>query len=303
MYRMQVPLIGRHAGIMSTIVLSGGLLISCQSQPELSTKRPEILASSFTPQVTIQGSTIATDATFYGNRGVRRLLAQNLGGAIEDFREAIKRDPEEVQYHVSLGWALVQAKDFRAGLASLDYAVGLKGASHEAFLRRGDARVLLKDYSGAIQDYSEALNRFPAFYQAAAQRAYAYAMLGQYTVSLEEYTKLIDIRPTPELYSARATINVHLKDWLRAADDYTHAINLNPTHTPYLLARARVKTHVMDFQGALRDLDQAVSISPKDVNSYLFRSTILRALGKLEEAQKDVDEAVRLDPSLRSRSM
>jgi Flp pilus assembly protein TadD len=57
-----------------------------------------------------------TDAALYNNRGVLKMLDGDMRGAVNDFREAIKRNPNEAGYYENLAAAQEAAGDHAGAL-------------------------------------------------------------------------------------------------------------------------------------------------------------------------------------------
>ena len=182
----------------------------------------------------IHRSTGPANAAAYNVRGIQRLQAGNTYGALEDFREAVKREPDNATFQENFGWLLVNFKDYQSALASLNTAVALNGNNADALWKRGVTRRLLEDYTVAIEDYTQALIIDPSSIPARSNRAVARTNLGQWAEAHEDYTKVIEQKPTAGFYSDRALVRTVLGDILGAAVDFSHAIDLSP-RTPLIV--------------------------------------------------------------------
>jgi hypothetical protein len=78
-----------------------------------------------------------TEAGRYNNRGAIRLAEGDLSGAIEDFREAVKLDPQEPDYYENLGWALSTRGEHAKAFRNVEVAIRLRPKDAELYWKRG----------------------------------------------------------------------------------------------------------------------------------------------------------------------
>jgi tetratricopeptide (TPR) repeat protein len=83
---------------------------------------------------------------------------------------------------------------------------------------------------------------------------------------------------------------------VRALEEYTISIFLDPTHAKSYANRALIKGALQDLAGALGDLDAAIRIDKNMAPAYLNRGVTLAALNKPKFAISDFDRAIEIDP-------
>ncbi len=135
----------------------------------------------------------------YRGRGLARMRQGDFPGAVEDYSQALlgKRDAEILQHR---GWAFFFADAWKLARRDFDEAIRLKPQTHDAFLGRGLARVMLGDYRGAVADAEEArranrldtpekMHNLACIYSLAAGRAKVDAREPQRQVLEESYRR------------------------------------------------------------------------------------------------------------------
>lgn len=175
--------------------------------------------------------------------GTNKLLnLSDYQGAIKDFDEAIRLEPQNAVAYFNRGTAYLHLgiedlasekfehaiEAFIEVIADYDEAIRLDPEYADAYGSRGAAYVYLEKYERAIEDYTEAIRIKPRAARAYEGRGYAYAYLQKYERAIEDYTLAIRIEPqTAELYAARAVFYHELGDPQRSMQDWETACELD----------------------------------------------------------------------------
>ncbi len=100
-----------------------------------------------------------------------------------------------------------------------------------------------------------------------------------------------------EYYYQRG-LEKNLQDNAEAIDDYTRAIELDPSHLEAYLRRGTFAYRVLKrYEASLADFDRAIELKPDCAYAYLHRGIVKCHLLKFEEAVPDFDRAIELDPN------
>ena len=204
------------------------------------------------------------EPSYYGNRGLAFVNAQNVSRGIEDYTTALTMDPKYVQCYLNRGLALLDS-DGRAGDAEKDFsrAAELDPSSAVAWNGRGYARHLQGKLAEALADYDKALALNPAMTQALGNRAQLYLQTGRIKESASEYEKVTLMVPQDSLpHFNRGTA---------------------------LLILGESEAGIVELNKA-----EAIGFRPPDL--YLNRGVGLRTVGRAREAEKDFNRALEMRP-------
>ncbi|MBX2896306.1 MAG: tetratricopeptide repeat protein [Cyclobacteriaceae bacterium] len=115
----------------------------------------------------------------YAERGLLRLNAGNYAGALSDYNEAIKIEPDNYDYYLNRGLIKERTKDFAGALADYRQVIALKPDYEKGWLSHGNVMVKLNRFAEAIEDYTTAATYYPEYGLAFYNRAQAWHRLGK----------------------------------------------------------------------------------------------------------------------------
>ncbi len=200
----------------------------------------------------------------YKQRGHGKSAKGDYAGAIEDFTQAIKLKPDDVDAYNARGWA----------------------------------KRHIDDYDGAIEDFTKAIELKPGDTHALISRASVRDIAGEYTDAIEDFTQVIKHDPQDaHIYIQRAQVRRKLKDFIGAIEDYNQAIKLNPDESYFILnGRGHAKLESGNHTGAIEDFTEAIKLQPNETYGYNNRGLAKRKLGDYEAAIEDHTQAIKLKP-------
>jgi tetratricopeptide (TPR) repeat protein len=102
------------------------------------------------------------DALAWGRRGIAWYEKRELDNAIKDYTEAIRLDPNAVDFS-NRGQAWSAKKDYDRAIADYTEAIRLDPKSAVPFNNRGEAWRNKNDYDRALADYTEAIRLEPKY--------------------------------------------------------------------------------------------------------------------------------------------
>jgi tetratricopeptide (TPR) repeat protein len=216
-------------------------------------------------------------AVAYWQRGCGRAKQQELDGAIVDFEEALRLDPQAA-----------------AGYRSRpEYAA--------AYLARGTEYLEQKAYQKALPDLERARQATPQDARIGSRLGAAWSGLKNYAKAVEALTAALDLEPNDLDYVSRGRARKELGQLDDAVADFTEAIRLNPNNAAAYASRGDLYMERDDVKHAIADFDQAIRIGTAGgpVNFPLPTAYILRAssqliAGELDLAAKDFSEVLRI---------
>ncbi|MEI3649617.1 MAG: tetratricopeptide repeat-containing serine protease family protein [Dolichospermum lemmermannii FEM_B0920] len=200
-------------------------------------------------------------AAFYVNRGIVRNELGDKPGAIDDYNQAIKINPNLAQ----------------------------------AYNNRGIVRNELGDKPGAIDDYNQAIKINPNLAQAYNNRGGVRNDLGDKPGAIDDFNLAIKINPNfAEAYYNRGIVRNELGDKPGAIDDFNQAIKFNPNYALVYNNRGIVRNKLGDKQGAIDDYNLAIKFNPNYAQAYYNRAYVYYELGDKQKAREDLQRAAQL---------
>jgi tetratricopeptide (TPR) repeat protein len=186
------------------------------------------IAASYAQSSVIQPNTVETyiaqgSAADYLKRGNERLNEGDNQGAIADFTQALRLNPNDIDIYYSRGLAYLYLGNCQEAMADFNQTLSLNPEYAEAYINRGIAFAGLRDYPKAITDFNQAIKRKPSFAIAYINRAIARRNSGDSQGYYEDYQKAAEIMATGTTdYNYAPVYLVH----------YTEPLNLDRASSP-----------------------------------------------------------------------
>ncbi len=251
--------------------------------------------------------------------GERRWEKGDAGKAIAAFRKALKKEPENAQAALGLGFCLGSAGEHALAATEFGCVIEMRGASVEqvalALFNRGVARGTLGNSQGEIADYTEvvALPDAPTDWVARAlvNRGVTKGSIGDNQGAIADYTAVVDLPSALAEQVAMALVNRGfakgvLGDRQAEIVDYTSVVDLPDVPAECggqaLVNRGLVKRSLGDSEGAIADYTAVVELPgapAEQVAKALFNRGLTKvALGDSRGAIADFTAAVQLPGAL-----
>jgi tetratricopeptide (TPR) repeat protein/S1-C subfamily serine protease len=238
-------------------------------------------------------------AEFYYNRGNVRKDLGDKQGAIDDFNQALKINPNYADAYINRGNVRNELGDKPGAIDDYNQALKINPNLALAYNNRGIVRKNLGDKPGAIDDYNLAIKFNPNFALAYNNRGNVRDDLGDKPGAIDDYTQAIKINPNfAQAYYNRGVVRDDLGDKPGAIDDYTQAIKINPNFAQAYYNRGVVRSKLEDKQGAIDDYTQAIKINPNYAQAYYNRGNARFVLGDKQGAIDDYNLAIKFNPNL-----
>jgi aspartyl protease family protein len=236
-------------------------------------------------------------AIAYDNRGLAYANKNDYDRALADYDEAVKRNPRLASPYAHRG-ALYRAKgDYDRSIADLREAIARDSSYVYAYGNRCSAYYSKKNYDAAISDCSEAIRLNPKDDFAHSMRGFAYAAKHDYDAAIADGSEAIRLNPkSGSGYNSRGAAHSGKKEYEAAITDFSEAIRLNPKMFAAYGNRGNTYRNQGNFDLAIADFDRAIEINPKYFQGYNFRGMIYAARGDHSRAVAEYSEAIKLDP-------
>ena len=163
----------------------------------------------------------------YLDSGITKFRKEDYSGAIDDFTNAIKINPNEAKLYGSRGIAKSRIGDYSGAIDDLTNAIKLNPNDAQLYSGRGIAKSSIGDYSGAIDDLTNAIKIDPNYFEAYSNRGTYKGRKGDYSGAIDDLTNAIKINPNEaQLYTNRGSFKGRKGDILGACEDFKIAIRL-----------------------------------------------------------------------------
>jgi tetratricopeptide (TPR) repeat protein len=156
------PIFAGTAGA-STLVIGGGAAKDC-ANAAIEGRQDASSVTTCTLALETETLSFRDRARTYVNRGVLHMRQRDFDGAVSDFNEASRIDPNLGEAFVNRGAAYVGTSRYGEGLTQIDQglALGVKDPE-KAYFNRGVANESLGDVTAAYRDYSKAAELAPTW--------------------------------------------------------------------------------------------------------------------------------------------
>ncbi|MEI8345362.1 MAG: tetratricopeptide repeat protein, partial [Candidatus Omnitrophota bacterium] len=246
----------------------------------------------------------------YNGRGIDRLFAGDLAGALNDFDRAIAREKKSVTAVNNRGVVYMRMRQHRRAYADFTRAGRLIRAEAmaartrsgiiaepdlgEVYFNRGAACVGMGRLSEAAADYTQALRYKSHDPQLFKSRGDVYTWLKKPAEAVADYSRAIEIDGSfAEALNNRGTQLMLLGRYPEAVSDFiaTLATRSDPAAAANLEKASRV-------QNDYRRYTDEILREPSSAKAFYNRGTFFADTGAHRGALIDLGRAIELDPSL-----
>jgi tetratricopeptide (TPR) repeat protein len=195
------------------------------------------------------------------------------------------------------GYKKDEEGDIDGAITDYNQAIKLNPNFAEAYNNRGIARRNKSDIDGAITDYNQAIKLNPNFAEAYNNRGNIHLLNAELDLALVDYTRAIELNSKyAEAYSNRGNIYFINSDLDLALSDYSMAIKLRPSFDVAYTNRGELFFVKGQLSDALSDLRKANEFVPDD-------NYTLAVIAITQHAMQNIKEAHRLWKNLIAREV
>lgn len=228
---------------------------------------------------------------------VRRRLG-DVAGALSDFHEAVRRDPDDVRCWFQCGQLHAARHDYPQAIDAFTKVLQSKPADVEAYRQRGLCHAGNGDTDKALADQTKAIDLEPNDPWAYFHRADLHRRRGSLDSAFADYTAAIDRdhfkeRGLSGAYRRRGLIYLHRRQYKQAIRDLTQALELNPSDLAAQQARGLAYLRRGDWNRALLDAEEVIQHNPDSSAAYKLRGHAYLGLREYRQAHDDFTRALR----------
>jgi tetratricopeptide (TPR) repeat protein len=270
------------------------------SAPTVPTAKAAVTAPKTAAPATQQlhFSQVSTQARASYDRGLAKFNQQDFKGAIAEFDQALKAQPN---YPEALNWrggAYNQLDDSKQAIASWNQAIQLKSDYSRPYYNRGLVKGSLGDIEGAMSDLNTAIRLEPTLAVAYNYRGLAKGSLGDTEGAISDLNTAIRLEPTlAQAYNNRGSIFIKQGKTDAALKDFRQAVQMAPKNGSFYSNLCRAELANYNEQAGFDACDRAISLGYEHPVAYTNRGVArLRLKDPKAKAIADFDQAIKLDP-------
>jgi len=224
---------------------------------------------------------------------------------IDSLTNQIRNNPNNSQLYLERGQAYFENGDFDKSIADFTQTIQLSPNNYTAYSKRAKVYMETGDYDKVIQDCSEVIqniqqNQTSELFSAFFMRGVSHIFQQDPKKAINDFTMSINTIKeedgTEEVYIYRGSAYEMLGEKQCALEDYSRAIELNPSSTSGYSSRGFIHVENGHFELALGDFTKLIELDSNDELSYLKRANVYMLSKQNDLAEQDFKRAIELNP-------
>lgn len=240
-------------------------------------------------------------ASELATRGMERYLAGDVKGAVALFEQAVRQQPNNVDYLYEYGKLLIEDDRDEEAIPLADRAMEIAPDDPRGYALKGRALMWDDDPTQAILVSIQGTDADPNYAPLLAVQGVAYTRLGRWQEGIRQARRAVELDPSdPFVQRSLYYPLVYVGLYQDAIDALTRAIALNPNLVnPYFeLANIYTFQQVNEPEMAIAIYNKITEMQPNNPKAYL---RLCETYARVDEARFDVaqpycDQAIRIDP-------
>lgn len=233
----------------------------------------------------------------YNSLAVAKHYAKDFDGALATFQRLLEIDPQDITAYQNRGNVYFELKQWDKAISDWTQMIRLAPNDPKGYTNRGNAKRKIKDFAGALEDYNQSLaldSKLPEVYM---NRGIVKKEMGDFDGAMADYNQALSFHTHEAIIVFnRGVLKLDLKDPVGAEIDFSQAIRLNASEPLFYYHRGLAKKRQGQKKQALDDLNVAQKLNPDYPYSYFLRGEIKMEEGDLNEALKNFEKMTLLDP-------
>jgi tetratricopeptide (TPR) repeat protein len=194
-----------------------------------------------------------------------------------------------------------QRNDFESAILHFNQILVVEAQNPRALMNRGACYLVLNKYEDAQRDLNAAVELSTSnslYAQALLRRGVFFEKTTNIEKAVEDYSRAIQYNPSfASAYAARADLEVKTDKDEDALQDCNMAITLNPYLANAYEIRGRLFSTMEKYDKAIADYNKAINLVTNSVWYYFSRGCTYGRLGDNASAVADFDLALKLAPT------
>lgn len=214
---------------------------------------------------------------------------------------ALAITPNDADLLSARALTLSRMKQYAKSLADADASIRIDPKGAFAYLVRANTHYSMKQYREAIEDDTQVLRREPDEISALTNRAYAYESLGLHALALADFDRLVQTnqqQDNADNYNGRCMERMILgRDLETALADCSQSLTLHPGDIYALNSRGLVNLKLKRYVAAINDFSAAIRNDPTEASNYFGRGLAKNYL-KPHSGDRDLARARQVNPQV-----
>jgi len=231
------------------------------------------------------------------NRGVAKMHGGRPADAIADYDDAAHLKPDWHLPYFDRAVALTDLGQRAAALKDYDRAIELKPDDAWIYVGQGDVLAASGDPTRALAAYDKALALRPDLDDPRAKRAEVLLRLDRPADAVPELDRVLALNPSkPRLWQTRGKAKFELADYVGAAADFGHALELAPEDKDVRRDLTRAELGIGDAEGAWRTLSSTLGSDGGEATDLTLAAMVALLTNRAAAAEGLVRRAVDIQP-------
>jgi len=238
------------------------------------------------------------EARQHASRGGQLLYSKRYAEAENEYRAALRLDPQDGNLHSVLGLVLLDENNADGAIVEYHEALRLEPNNDLAHSGLGASLAIKRDWDGAIAEYREALRLNPYDGGTHSLLGTALAIKGDRHGAVTEYREAVRQKPYDDDAHFKLGVGLgSMGDTDGAIAEYREAVRLNPNNGHAHLMLGSALGTKGDWDGEITEEREALRLNPANDAAHFGLGLALSVKGDTAGGMTEVREALRLNPN------
>ncbi len=208
---------------------------------------------------------------------------------------AVKLSPNNANYYINRGKAKEHLLDQHGAIADFEQALKIEPDNSLAIHNLAIMKSTSGDTEASNRLLTEAIEKNKNMPYPLSERAFQRFQRNDLKGALEDYDEVIRLEPRDdETYVNRGLVKERMKDGDGAMEDYSKAITINDKNEKAWLGHGNMMSKAGRWKEAIEDYTQAIGLDAQYALAYYNRAIAYQSTGNLKAACPDLRKAEQL---------
>lgn len=232
----------------ASLLIVWGVIVGCSSVPE-------------TPEA-------------YFREAMKAKEEGNYDDAISHWKSVLEGKPHHVPSLTNLGTAYLVNDQPANALTYFERALEQNPGAPELLARKGKAQFMKQEYKKAANTFTKALRRRSSYVYALIHRGRTFVEMDQLERARADFERAMELGEQAKSNFGLALIHIERKEWRKALEPLTRAIQNDSEYKPAYLYRAGVFRELGQPTRQKRDLERYLKLSNPHLSSRMVRQKV-----------------------------